>query len=140
MTSTTPFSERGSKAVIESGDVFMPAFDEAGLIPAIVTDAADGTVLMFAWMNADAVSLSLTTQTAHFWSRSRAKIWRKGEESGNLLQIEEIRVDCDQDVLLVRARVAGNGVACHTGSKSCFYRTVVTANFSQPARLAPSRP
>ena len=132
---TMPFSPRSSKADVESGDVFMPAFDAAGLIPAIVADAGDGTVLMFAWMNAEALALTLTTRTAHFWSRSREKIWRKGEESGNLLDIEDVRVDCDQDVLLVRAHIRGDGVACHTGARSCFYRTVVAPTSSLTAKL-----
>jgi phosphoribosyl-AMP cyclohydrolase len=139
MPTTNLFANRSTKNEIENGSVFMPHFDDDGLIPAIVTDAASGTVLMFAWMNAEALSLSLTTKTAHFWSRSRAKIWRKGEESGNILQIEDVRTDCDQDVLLVRAHVAGDGVACHTGSTSCFYRTVQLPETPGTARLVRSQ-
>ena len=75
-----------------------------------------------AHMNADALRLTLETGTAHFWSRSRAKLWKKGEESGNLLKIKDIRTDCDQDVLLIAVEVQGDGVACHTGAKTCFYR------------------
>ena len=112
-----------TKADIEAGDELLPKFDKDGLLGAIVTDEA-GAVLMFAWMNAEALARSLETGVAHFWSRSRNRIWVKGEESGNVLQVEEVRVDCDQDVLLVRARLSGAGVACHTGERSCFYRTV----------------
>ncbi len=82
---------------------------------------------MFAWMNAEALDLTLRTRKAHFWTRSRKKIWLKGEESGNFLEVEDVRVDCDQDVVLVRARLAGAGVACHTGARSCFYRVLAPA-------------
>ena len=113
---------KGSKE-LEVSPVLTPKFDAEGLIPAIVTDADDGTVLMFAWMNREALALTLRTRQAHFWTRSRKKIWRKGEQSGNILHVDDIRVDCDQDVVLVRARLGG-GVACHTGARSCFYRMV----------------
>jgi phosphoribosyl-AMP cyclohydrolase len=109
---------------IETGTVFQPKFDNQGLIAAIVTDAATNDVLMFAWMNEQALTASLKTGIAHFWSRSRQKLWRKGEESGNELEINEIRTDCDQDALLVGVRVRGAGVACHTGARSCFYRSI----------------
>jgi phosphoribosyl-AMP cyclohydrolase len=128
MTVRTPiFPPQGSNNDVEAGGVFTPKFDADGLIPAIVADADDGAVLMFAWMNAEALSLTLSSGTAHFWSRSRRKLWLKGEESGNTLEVEEVRVDCDQDVILVRARVTGAGVACHTGARSCFYRAVAHA-------------
>lgn len=109
---------------LEQGAILTPRFDRDGLIAAVATDAATGEVLMLAWMNADALRLSIGTGTAHFWSRSRAKIWKKGEESGNLLRIEEMRVDCDQDAIWMKVRVEGAGVACHTGARSCFYRIV----------------
>jgi phosphoribosyl-AMP cyclohydrolase len=109
---------------IESGSAFRPKYDAQGLIAAIVTDADKGDVLMFAWMNAGALATSIESGVAHFWSRSRQKLWRKGEESGNELEIVEMRTDCDQDALWVRVRVRGAGVACHTGARSCFYRTV----------------
>lgn len=124
MSSAAVFPPPGTMRDLEGGAIFTPRFDADGLIPAIVTDAGDGTVLMFAWMNREALSLTLSTAKAHFWTRSRGRIWLKGEESGNVLHVEEIRVDCDQDVLLVRARPAGAGVACHTGERSCFYRSV----------------
>lgn len=109
---------------IEDTTAFTPRFDEHGLIPAIVTDHATGEVLMFAFMNAEALELTIRSGETHFWSRSRGRIWKKGEESGNVLRVAEIRTDCDQDVVLVKAEIAGAGVACHTGARSCFYRTL----------------
>ena len=120
----TPFAQRGTPAEIEHGPAFQPRFDDDGLMPAIVTDSASGEVLMFAWMNAEAIALTLETRIGHFWSRSRRKLWKKGEESGNLLHVAEVRTDCDQDVLWLRASVGGAGVACHTGARSCFYRSL----------------
>jgi len=120
----TRFAERGTPAEIERGLAFQPRFDADGLMPAIVTDSASGEVLMFAWMNAEAVALTLETRIGHFWSRSRRKLWKKGEESGNLLHVTEMRTDCDQDVLWLKASVGGAGVACHTGARSCFYRSL----------------
>lgn len=111
-------------ADVEQGTLFQPKFDQDGLVGAIVTDEATGVVLMFAWMNEEALRLSLETGIAHFWSRSRRKLWRKGEESGNTLAIREARVDCDQDAIWLKVSVCGSGVACHTGARSCFYRTV----------------
>jgi phosphoribosyl-AMP cyclohydrolase len=113
-----------SDVAIEETTSFKPRFDADGLIPAIVTDAESGEVLMFAFMNDEAMQRTLSTRIAHFWSRSRRKLWKKGEESGNVLNVAEIRTDCDQDVLWLRVRVAGDGVACHTGERSCFYRHV----------------
>ena len=121
---TSRFSARASKESIESGLVFQPKFDAEGLIPAIVTDAETDEVLMFAWMNAEALALTIETGVGHFWSRSRGSLWKKGEESGNLLRIAELRTDCDQDVVWLRVTVEGDGVACHTGQRSCFYRSV----------------
>jgi phosphoribosyl-AMP cyclohydrolase len=120
---------------IEQGSTFRPKYDAQGLIGAIVTDASTGDVLMFAWMNAQALAVSLDSGIAHFWSRSRQKLWRKGEESGNELDIVEMRTDCDQDALVVRVRVRGAGVACHTGARSCFYRTVVRPATGGPVVL-----
>ena len=125
--SVTPsplFAPRGSAEEVERGDVFQPGFGPDGLIPAIVSDADAGDVLMFAWMNGEALQLTIETGLAHFWTRSRQRIWRKGEESGNVLRIREIRTDCDQDVLWIKAHVEGDGVACHTGQRSCFYRAL----------------
>jgi phosphoribosyl-AMP cyclohydrolase len=79
---------------------------------------------MFAWMNAEALAQTLETRVGHFWSRSRNKLWKKGEESGNLLRVSELRTDCDQDALWLKVVVEGKGVACHTGERSCFYRSL----------------
>lgn len=97
-------------------------FDAEGLIPAIVQDARSGEVLMLAYMNIRALQQTLATREAHFWSRSRQELWRKGATSGNIQRVLEIRVDCDADTLLLRVDPAGP--ACHTGEQSCFYRSV----------------
>jgi phosphoribosyl-AMP cyclohydrolase len=102
----------------------MPAFGPDGLLPAIVTEAHSGEVLMLAWMNAQALELTFKTGEAHFWTRSRQRLWKKGEESGNTLRVLEMRTDCDQDALWLRVTVQGAGVACHTGQRSCFYRAL----------------
>ena len=120
-----------SAADIELGTDFQPKFDGNGLIPAIVTEASSGQVLMFAYMNSEALALTIDTRVAHFWSRSRAKIWKKGEESGNELMVQDLRTDCDQDVIWLTASIAGNGVACHTGARSCFYRRIVAEQGSR---------
>ncbi len=122
------FAKRGSIADIEQGTTFQPKFSNEGLIPAIVTDASSGVVLMFAHMNEDALRLTLETAVAHFWSRSRGQLWKKGETSGNTLRVVELRTDCDQDVIWVTADIGQNGVACHTGAKSCFYRRIDTSS------------
>jgi phosphoribosyl-ATP pyrophosphohydrolase/phosphoribosyl-AMP cyclohydrolase len=98
-----------------------PAWPADGLLPAIVQDAETGAVLMLAWMNAEAWQLTRDTGDVHFWSRSRAALWKKGETSGNLLRVVELRVDCDDDAVLVRARPAGP--TCHTGRTACFFHT-----------------
>jgi phosphoribosyl-AMP cyclohydrolase len=120
-----PQSAAPSAADVEQGLVLAPRFDHDGLIAAIVTSAGSGEVLMFAWMNDLALSKTLETGIAHFWSRSRGRLWKKGEESGNVLSVAEIRIDCDQDAIWLSVSVAGMGVACHTGERSCFYRRVV---------------
>jgi phosphoribosyl-AMP cyclohydrolase len=133
MAAPTFFSARGTTAEIEQGLAFQPRFDADGLIPAIVTDAASGTVLMLAFMNAEALSLTLETRVTHFWSRSRRKLWKKGEESGNLLEVAEARTDCDQDAIWLKVTVSGAGVACHTGERSCFYRSLPLGEVAGPA-------
>ncbi|MFC4625050.1 phosphoribosyl-AMP cyclohydrolase [Daeguia caeni] len=116
------------KKAVEEGSIFMPRFDAAGLITAVVTDARDGELLMVAHMNAEALRLTLETGIAHYWSRSRNTLWKKGETSGNLQSVVEIRTDCDQDALWLKVRVAGDGPTCHTERRSCFYRRVTAAN------------
>ena len=100
----------------------IPNFDTSGLVPAIVQDADTGQVLMLAYMNAEAWQRTRETGQVHFWSRSRQELWRKGATSGNTLEVVEIRIDCDQDALLVRAHPAGP--VCHTGNNSCFFRRI----------------
>jgi phosphoribosyl-AMP cyclohydrolase len=112
------------KAELEHGETLSPRFDAHGLITAIVADADDGTLLMVAHMNAEALSLTIETGIGHFWSRSRGELWKKGETSGNFLTVKEIRTDCDQDAIQLRVKVEGDGATCHTGARSCFYRVV----------------
>lgn len=107
---------------IESTSELRLRYDANGLVPAVATDAKSGEALMLAYMNAEAVGKTLETGIAHFWSRSRNQLWRKGETSGNEFSVEEFRVDCDQDAIWLRVRVKGDGKACHTGAQSCFFR------------------
>ena len=118
------FDTPGNKATQEEGAVFAPRFGGDGLVTAVVTDAGDGTVLMVAHMNAEALTLTLETGIAHYWSRSRSSLWKKGETSGNVQRVIEMRTDCDQDAIWLRVEVAGDGATCHTGRRSCFYRAV----------------
>lgn len=101
---------------------FRPRFDANGLIAAIAQDTDTGTVLMIAWMNEDALRLTIETGRATYWSRSRGELWRKGETSGNIQQVVDILTDCDQDAILLKVRQIG--AACHTGRPGCFYRQV----------------
>jgi phosphoribosyl-AMP cyclohydrolase len=104
-------------------------FDPNGLIPAILQDARSGQVLMVAWMNAEALRLTQETRQAHFWSRSRGELWRKGATSGNLMHVAQVLVDCDADTLLLKVSPAGP--ACHTGETSCFFRPLEALNDSR---------
>lgn len=106
----------------ETGTTLDPKWDASGLITGVVTDATTGELLMVAHLNAEALALTQSTGEAHFWSRSRGRLWRKGEESGNVLRVVELRIDCDQDALWIKAEPAGP--ACHTGARGCFYRQV----------------
>ena len=108
----------------EEGATFSPRFDRDGLIACIAVDDRDGTVLMLAHMNEAALRLTLETGTAHYWSRSRRTLWRKGDTSGQIQRVIELRTDCDQDALLMRVVPGGDGGACHTGRRSCFYRAL----------------
>jgi phosphoribosyl-AMP cyclohydrolase len=109
---------------LEEGSQLRLRFDSAGLIPVVAQHARSGEVLMLAYMNAAALKLTMDTGEAHYWSRSRQKLWRKGETSGDVLRVVELRVDCDQDTILMKVNPEGSGAACHTGRKSCFYRSV----------------
>jgi len=118
------FPAPSSKTESEEGAVFAPRFDADGLLPVVATSAATGEVLMFAYLNAEALARTIETSEAHYWSRSRGQLWRKGEESGNTQRVVEMRIDCDQDALWLKVEQQGKDAACHTGRKSCFYRAV----------------
>ncbi|MCZ7661120.1 MAG: phosphoribosyl-AMP cyclohydrolase [Xanthobacteraceae bacterium] len=107
----------------EEGRTLVPRFDRDGLVTCVATDAASGEVLMVAHMNAEALARTIASGEAWYYSRSRAKLWRKGESSGHVQRVVEMRVDCDQDAVWIRVEQAGGG-ACHTGRRSCFYRAV----------------
>lgn len=128
------------KAALEDGSVFSPRFDANGLITAVVNDADDGALLMVAHMNADALSKTLETGIAHYWSRSRQSLWQKGETSGNRQRVVEMRTDCDQDVVELRVRVEGHAATCHTGRRSCFYRLIVADNGTVELRHDETKP
>jgi phosphoribosyl-AMP cyclohydrolase len=121
-TTSTPFAPPGTKQELEEGGALTPKFDANGLVTAVVTDHASGEVLMLAHMNAEALSRSIASGDAWYYSRSRGRLWRKGEESGNTQRIVEMRVDCDQDAVWIK--VEQTGPACHTARRSCFYRVV----------------
>ena len=103
-------------------------WDAQGLVPAIAQDAATGEVLMFAWMNREALALTAETGHAVYWSRSRGRLWHKGEESGHTQKVLELRVDCDKDVVLLKIEQIG-GIACHTGRRSCFFNRLETSGW-----------
>ncbi|AOG09079.1 MULTISPECIES: phosphoribosyl-AMP cyclohydrolase [Rhizobium/Agrobacterium group] len=124
------------KKILEEGLAFTPKFDDHGLVTAVVTDARDGELLMVAHMNAEAIALTLETGIGHYYSRSRAKIWKKGESSGNLQTVKEIKVDCDQDAIWLKVEVAGHDATCHTGRRSCFYRTAQLVDGEPSLKIA----
>jgi phosphoribosyl-AMP cyclohydrolase len=133
---TYVFPARTNTADIELGRTLQPKFGPDGLIPCITSDHATNEVLMFAFMNAEALAHTIKTKKATYWSRSRNKLWIKGEESGNTQLVKELLVDCDQDVILLKVENVG-GAACHNGYKSCFYRKLTSsANADDPASLA----
>lgn len=109
---------------LEHGATLAPRFGADGLVAAIAQHADTGEVLMLAWMDAQALARTLDTGEAWYWSRSRRALWRKGATSGQVQRVVEVRVDCDQDAVLLRVRPGGDGGACHTGARSCFYRAV----------------
>lgn len=112
------------KEDVEEGVVFAPKFDAHGLIVCVTVEAATRDVLMVAYMNQLALDKTIETGFAHYWSRSRGELWRKGGTSGQTQKVLSLRVDCDQDALLLEVEVGGDGKACHTGRKSCFYRAL----------------
>lgn len=125
MTSHVAFSPPSADTDLqEHGNHFAPRFDGSGLVTAIAVDHASRQILMVAHMNDDAIRATLATGYAHYWSRSRASLWKKGESSGETQKVHALYVDCDQDALLVEVTVEGRGSACHNGYTSCFYRKV----------------
>ena len=123
---TTPFKTApADKTELETGSELTPRFDENGVVTAVVADSRDNEILMLAYMNEEALRLTIETGIAHYWSRSRNKLWKKGETSGNLQTVDEIRTDCDQDAIVLKVSVSGADATCHTGRRSCFYRKVV---------------
>jgi len=131
------FPTRTTTAEIELGTTLQPKFGPDGLVPCITQDATSGEVLMFAFMNAESLAHTLKTRKATYWSRSRQKLWVKGEESGNVQVVKDVLTDCDQDVILIKVDQTGSGgAACHNGYKSCFYRKVAAgADTGDPASL-----
>ena len=125
MTFAPPFSDAQQDETVD----LRPRFDADGLVAAIAQDADTGEVLMLAWMNAEALQLTIETRRAVYWSRSRQALWRKGDTSGHEQHVDEIRVDCDQDAVLLKVRQTG--AACHTGRRSCFYRIAGPAGLTK---------
>ena len=119
---TEQFGKRISIEEVEEGKTFMPKFDEKGLIPGSTLEESTGEVIMHGYMNSEALIKSIETKDAHYWSRSRQKLWKKGDISGLKQEIVKILVDDDQDCMIIRVNVAGSGASCHVGYKSCFYR------------------
>jgi len=109
---------------LERGETIAPRFDANGLIAAVAQHAESGEVLMLAWMNDEALRLTLDTGEVHYFSRSRGALWKKGETSGQVQKVVEVRLDCDQDAVLLKVLPQGDGGACHVGFRSCFYRVV----------------
>ncbi|WP_414473860.1 phosphoribosyl-AMP cyclohydrolase [Microvirga sp. M2] len=127
-SSTSSFPAPGSKADLEEGAALTPRFNADGLVTCVTTDAETGELLMVAHMNAEALARTLETGEAWYWSRSRGELWHKGATSGQVQTVVEMRVDCDQDALWLKVKVAGDGGCCHTGRHSCFYRKVEAAD------------
>lgn len=134
---STLFAERMSVEQVEEGAALAPKFDADGLIPCITTDADAGEVLMLGYMNEEALRKTIETGEAHYWSRSRQCLWRKGATSGLVQKVVEMRIDDDQDAVWLRVKVGGSGASCHVGYRSCFYRAVeLGGQPAGPARLA----
>lgn len=129
------FALRRSVEEVEEGNVLAPKFDKDGVIPCVTTDAATGEVLMLGYMNAEALGLTIKTGEAHYWSRSRQALWRKGATSGLTQTVVELRIDDDQDSVWLRVNVAGSGASCHVGFRSCFYRAVPMKTDTSPDQL-----
>lgn len=122
--STDLFPQAHTKHDLERGNALAPRFNADGLVVAVAQHADTGEILMLAWMNDEALKLTVETGIAHYFSRSRNELWKKGETSGQLQDVVELRVDCDQDAVLIKVRPRGDGGACHVGFRSCFYRVL----------------
>lgn len=131
--SLVPMGPRLSVHDVEEGHALAPRFDAAGLLTVVTTDAESGEVLMVGMMNAEALSLTIRTGEAHYWSRSRACLWHKGATSGLVQHVRELRIDDDQDAVWMRVSVAGSAASCHVGYRSCFYRRVPVGTEAQTA-------
>ena len=128
------FKKRDNIKEVEEGKYLEPKFDENGLIPAVTTDFKTGDILMHGFMNDEALKKTIETKEAHYWSRSRKKIWRKGQISGFVQTIKEIRIDDDQDSVWLSVDI-GNGASCHVGYRSCFYRSIPLGNIKNVQEL-----
>jgi phosphoribosyl-AMP cyclohydrolase len=131
------FAPRGTKTELEEGKSFSPKFDADGLIACITCDHDTKDILMVAWMNEEALKLTIETSIAHYWSRSRQSLWRKGDTSGQTQKVIEIRTDCDQDAIMLSVVAGGDGGACHTGRRSCFYRRLVPGDGRRILEIIP---
>jgi phosphoribosyl-AMP cyclohydrolase len=129
------FGERRSLEQVERGETFAPKFDAEGLIPVVAVSVETGEVIMQAYMNREALRKTVETGEAHYWSRSRQELWHKGATSGHVQKVRELRVDCDQDCLLLKVEVLGPGT-CHLGYRSCFHRAVVLDGGGKPLKLS----
>ena len=128
------FKKRENIREIEEGKYLAPKFDENGLIPVVTTDFHNGGILMHGYMNAEALKKTIETKEAHYWSRSRKSIWRKGEKSGFVQNVKEIRIDDDQDSVWLAVDI-GDGGSCHVGYRSCFYRSIPLGNIENSEKI-----
>ena len=129
------FKKRENVAVIEEGNLLSPKFDNDGLIPVVTTDYKTGEVLMHGYMNSEALKKTIETKEAYYWSRSRGEIWHKGETSGFVQKVIEIRIDDDQDSIWISVDI-GDGASCHVGYKSCFYRSIPLGKIKDSEKVA----
>ena len=118
------FAKRESVEQVEEGNLLAPKFDQNGIIPAVVTEASSGELLMLGYMNKESLRKTIETKEAYYWSRSREVLWKKGDSSGMIHEVEEILIDDDQDSLWLKVSIKGLGASCHVGYKSCFYRSL----------------
>lgn len=139
---TINFAERSSIEFVEEGNTLAPKFNNEGIMPVVVTETKSGIVLMIGYMNKDALDQTILTKKAHYWSRSRERLWKKGESSGMVHNVDEILIDDDQDSIWLKVTIDGLGASCHVGYKSCFYRSVgeintgeVTLNFTESNKV-----